>query len=96
MGRSKALLVMGMTGLALAPDAREPILSVSALLEAVRGEIAYFRAHHRSVLFLVPAPLQAPPKGLRASIHPDRVSVRSCPRSSLKIWYCPGRREICS
>ncbi len=67
----KALLVFGMTRAALAAERTPPIAQAAELLEAVAGEIAYFRERRRQVAFLVPGPEGQSEAQLLQQLHPD-------------------------
>jgi len=70
MEAGKALLVLGMTRAALDPAASEPLAAPRQLLEAVAGEIAYFRQRGRPVIFLVSGAAGATPASLQEQLHP--------------------------
>jgi len=71
MRATKALLVLGMARHVLDPRAEEPILDASSLIEAVSGEIAYFRERRRPVVFLVPGLEGSSSSELLERVHPD-------------------------
>lgn len=68
---TKALLVLGMAREVLDAQASEPIVDSALLVEAVSGEIAYFRDRRRPVVFLVPGLEGMPTSELFERILPD-------------------------
>ena len=93
---AKALLVLGMTLQNLDPSAPEPVLELPRLLEAVAGEIRYFRGHRRSVAFVVPGPPGLAAKELLAQVHPslrpDQLDT-VFPQPSLSAFRQTGLEE---
>ncbi len=95
----KALLVLGMTKEMLDPSRPEPIVGADLLIEAVSGEIDYFRKRDRPVVFMVPSvggvPQDELVSMLHRDIHPDHLdTILAFP--SLSAFFGSGLEEYLS